>query len=128
MEPQGNQISTSTLKLAILNLNSKLRRKEGIRACKLSMARDQNTGTNLKLDDQQLWHNHLKTRKHTVPGITNDIQIGDTVHVKNKTDKQRTCEPYIVTNKKNDQVDLQNCQCNIEETSQTHGISIQNEY
>ena len=92
------------------------------------MARDQNTGTNLKFDDQQLRHNQLKTRKHIVPGIANDIQIGDMVHVKNKTDKHKTCEPYLVTNKKNDQVNLQNCQCNIEETSQTHWKSIQNKY
>ena len=44
LEPEGNKISLATLKLAVMNLNSKLRRRGNISAWEINTARDQNTG------------------------------------------------------------------------------------
>ena len=51
IDPEGENISMGTLKLAVLNLNTRLRRKGRISAYEMNTARDQNTGENLNLND-----------------------------------------------------------------------------
>ena len=53
LEPEGGKIDIPTLKLAILNLNAKLRRRGNISAYEINTSRDQITGDNLKLDNNK---------------------------------------------------------------------------
>ena len=100
LEPEGNKISLSTLKLAVINLNSKLRRKGNISAWEINTARDQNTGNNLMLDDQNIREDQKKKRiDKRIHSKVEEIDVGDTVRVKNKTDKHKASEMYIVTSK-----------------------------
>ena len=62
LEPEGKPISIATLKLAILNLNSRLRRKGCISAFEIHTARDQESNENLHLKDEILRTNQLQTR------------------------------------------------------------------
>ena len=59
LSPEGQKISQPTLKLAILNLNSKLRRRGNKSAYEINSSRDQDTGENLNLDDQKLRKNQI---------------------------------------------------------------------
>lgn len=60
-------------------MNAILRRKQGISAYKLYTARSQDTGSNLQLDDAQLYTDQL-TAKESIPQLQpRDIQVGDTV-------------------------------------------------
>ena len=54
LEPEGTEVSNATLKLAILNLNAKLRCRGNISAYEMNHARDQNTGENLELNDKTI--------------------------------------------------------------------------
>ena len=100
LEPEGRKITSSTLKLAILNLNSKLRRRGNISSFEINVARDQNTGENLKLDDQTLRSDQLQTRKtSSLPNNYEPVEIGDTVVIKNENNKHKAREMFIVTDK-----------------------------
>ena len=108
LEPEGAKISTPTLKQAILNLNSKLRRRGNISAYEINSARDQNTGDNLQLDDKELRHDQVINRKEKQEINNNEnINIGDTVRIKNKSDKHKANEIFIVTSKQEDDVGVQ---------------------
>ena len=106
LEPDGNPLTQATLKLAVLNLNSKLRRKATISAFELNTSRDQNTGENLQLNDKMIRSNQLLSRKQIV-NVSESVHVGDTVRVRNKTDKHKANDAYIVTNKSQQQVELQ---------------------
>ena len=109
LEPEGRKISLSTLKLAVLNLNSKLRRRGNISAIEINTARDQNTGENLNLDDKELRNNQLEKRKDKQNDLStgSSVKVGDTVRVKNKTDKHKANEIFLVTSKQSDNVGVQ---------------------
>ena len=108
LHSEGDMISNATLKLAIMNLNSKLRRKGKISAFEINSARDQNTGENLALNDENLRNEQLETRKdrRTLPEPA-IINVGDTVKVKNRTNKHKADDIYLVTNKNNEEVTVQ---------------------
>ena len=100
LEPEGRKITSSTLKLAVLNLNSKLRRRGNISSFEINVARDQNTGENLTLNDQDLRSDQLKTRKSGSPSKDfESVLVGDTVVVKNENNKHKARDMFIVTNK-----------------------------
>ena len=108
LEPEGTPISMSTLKLAILNLNSKLRRRGNISAYEINSAQDQNTGDNLDLDDEKMRTDQLEKRKETreIPQ-TEEVKVGDTVKVRNKNEKHKANDMFLVTAKKDENIELQ---------------------
>ena len=100
LEPEGRKITNSTLKLAIMNLNSKLRRRGNISAYEINTARDQNTGENLELEDKHLRSDQLETRKSSKPTENLEpIEVGDTVMIKNQNNKHKARDMFIVTGK-----------------------------
>ena len=108
LEPEGAKISNPTLKQAILNLNCKLRRRGNISAYEINSARDQNTGDNLQLDDKNLRQDQINKRKEKKEVNNNEsINIGDTVRIKNKSDKHKASEIFIVTSKNEDDIGVQ---------------------
>ena len=110
LEPEGKKINLSTLKLAILNLNSKLRRRGNISAFEIHSSRDQNTGHNLNLDDETLRTNQLVKRKdqRTIDKVAVPVEVGDTVRLKNNHDKHKAGEIFLVTGEQdNNKVGLQ---------------------
>ena len=107
--PEGTKLTNSILKQAILNLNSKLRRRGNISAFEINTSRDQNTGENLSLNDEALRTNQMNKRKEMHKKVTtnNEVEIGDTVKVKNQADKHKASDIFIVTSKQNEQVGIQ---------------------
>ena len=116
LEPDGRQISNTTLQIAVQLLNSKLRRNGKISAFEIYFNRDINSGNNLNLDynnlkEQQtstrdqhnLRHNEqIQQQQHSVP------QPGDIVTVKTqKHDKHKAKDPFIVTSTNDDKVQVQ---------------------
>ena len=83
-----------------MNLNSKLRRRGNISAWEINTARDQNTGDNLNLDDKAIRDNQLKKRiDERKTTDVEDVEIGDTVRIRNKNDKHKANDIYLVTSK-----------------------------
>ena len=109
LEPEGNKLTNAALKQAILNLNSRLRRKGNISAFEINSSRDQNTGINLHLDDQTLRQNQINKRREEKRGdlVIKPIEIGDTVKVKNKSDKHKANDVFIVTSKEDEHIGIQ---------------------
>ena len=62
LDPKGQPISVAVLNRAIINLNSKLRRRGNISAWEINSARDQNSGENLHLDDRTIRKNQITER------------------------------------------------------------------
>ena len=109
LSPEGEKLNHADLKLAVLNLNSKLRRNGSLSAYEINSSRDQNTGENLNLSDKSLRSNQLKVRRtHSgrVPP-TDTVKVGDTVTVKNHSDKHKANEMYLVTSKDKEKVKVQ---------------------
>ena len=108
LSPEGQKISQASLKLAVLNLNSKLRRRGNISAYEINSSRDQNTGEKLNLDDEKLRANQLKTRSmQQSDSKVEPILVGDTVSVKNRTDKHKANEMYLTVAKEGEKVKVQ---------------------
>ena len=108
LEPEGAKLTISTLKQAVLNLNSKLRRRGNISAYEINSARDQNTGDNLQLNDKILRGDQVDKRKDKNSTKENDdIEVGDTVRIKNKSDKHIANEIFLVTSKNETNVGVQ---------------------
>ena len=108
IEPEGSQISVANLKLAILNLNAKLRRKGNISAFEINQARDQNTGKNLVLNDEEIRNDQLNKRKdHRITAKPHEMKIGDTVRVKNQKTKHSADDIYLITDKDDEDVTVQ---------------------
>ena len=96
------------MKLAVLNLNRKLRRRGNISSYEINTSRDQNTGNNLILDDKDLRNDQLEKRKDKVDvADPAPINVGDTVKIKNKSDKHKANDMFVVTSKNEDNVELQ---------------------
>ena len=107
LDPECVKINSATLKLAILNLNSKLRRRGNISAYEINTARDQNTGDNMNLDDDSLRSDQKEKRTDARKAKDKDINVGDTVTTTNKSDKHKANDMFIVTAKENDKVSVQ---------------------
>ena len=109
LSPEGEKISIATLKLATLNLNSKLRRRGNISAFEINSSRDQNTGEHLSMNDEKLRTDQLQVRKANQVAVPNSqpVLVGDTVSIKNKTDKHKVNDMFIVTSKTPDKIKVQ---------------------
>ena len=107
LDPEGTPINIATLKLAVLNLNARLRRKGCISAFEINSARNQDTGENLVLNDDQIRENQLINRKHPITSTVKEILVGDTVRIKNKIDKHKANEMFIVTSKEGENINMQ---------------------
>ena len=107
LEPEGQKITIATLKQALLNLNAKLRRKGQMSAYEMNYARDQNTGENLHLDDTALREYQLKSRQDKNNATPQTILVGDTVRLKNKSDKHKANEIFVVTKANKESVSVQ---------------------
>ena len=108
LEPEGDRISIAKLKLAIMKLNSKLRRKGKLSAYEIYYARDQNSGENLHLNDELIRDNQLEKRKDNRQQPEEKvIQVGDTVALKNRNLKHKANDIFLVTNKKNENITVQ---------------------
>ena len=70
LEPEGGKLTISTLRLAIFNLNGKLRRRGTISAYEINTSRDQITGDNLLLSDKKIRDDQLQKRKENSFGDT----------------------------------------------------------
>ena len=107
LEPEGNKINSATLKLAILNLNEKPRRRVNISAFELNTSRDQNTGENMNLSDETMRDDQLRKRKDKTAPNDEAILVGDTVTIKNKSDKHKAKEMFLVTGKDTEHISIQ---------------------
>ena len=109
LEPEGGRLTNAVLKQAVLNLNSKLRRRGNISAFEINCARDQVTGENLSLNDNLLRENQINKRKEMHKEISkgNSVEVGDTVKLKNQSDKHKADDIFIVTSKHDDEVGVQ---------------------
>ena len=118
LSPEGQKISQPTLKLAILNLNSKLRRRGNISAYEINSSRDQDTGENLNLDDLKLRKNQIITRGVQQKGLikVDPVLVGDTVVLKNRTDKHKAQDMYLAVAKEGEKVKVQKILHPLQET------------
>ena len=108
LKPEGEIISNATLKLAIKNLNSKLRRKGTLSAYEINCARDQYSGENLTLNDEMIREKQLERRQDNRQNAAVDnIQVGDTVKLKNRNHKHKANEIFLVTDTNNEDVTIQ---------------------
>ena len=108
--PGGSKITQPILAQAILQLNQKIRRKGTISSFEIHTARDLHTGENLNLDDKLLRHNQLQARKDQnskTEKFAEDVHVGDTVIVRNKRDKHKARDMFLVTAKEGEQVEVQ---------------------
>ena len=105
LAPEGKKISPSTLAKATISVNTILRRKQGISAFEMHIARSQDTGSNLQLRDKDLNIDQIKARKSSSSTPTStDIKIGDTVTPISPQDKHKVSDIYLVTGKNNEKV------------------------
>ena len=108
--PDGSKLTQSSLAKAVLQLNKKIRRRGNISAYEIHTARDLNTGENLNLDDKLLRQNQLQVRQDQnikTEGHAEEVHVGDTVIVRNRSDKHKARDVFIVTAKEGDQVQVQ---------------------
>ena len=117
IEPDGRAISNTTLQSAIIMLNSRLRRKGQISALEIHFNRDMNTGQNLNLDYAELRKQQIDTRekqniKHNqkVKPDSNDTKLpeaGDIVVIKQKPDKHKANDVFLVSDRQEKNIQLQ---------------------
>ena len=115
--PEGGPISQVTLALATTAVNSKIRR-DGLSSRELWTQRDQITGNQLPVEDQQIIlsqdksrkSNHLPSAKSKAhgkpPAPLASVDVGSLVYVKSDKDKTKARDKYIVTKL----IDENNCQ------------------
>ena len=107
IQPQGGPFSEATLALATHNLNSILRHNK--RSSKeLFMARDQNTGDNLDLEDKKLAtaQEEMRVSRHedsaryasrgAKPVVIQEFNTGDKVYIKSDLNKSKSRDSFIV--------------------------------
>ena len=91
-------------------MNKKIRRQGKLSAYEIHAARDGNTGENLHLNDQDIRTDHLQGRKAARKPVNSTppvIQVGDTVVMKEKQNKHKAREAFVVTGLEKDQVQAQ---------------------
>ena len=62
LAPEGKKVSQSLLAKATIATNALLRRKQGISAFEMHTARSQDTGSNLLINDAELYAEQIKAR------------------------------------------------------------------
>ena len=116
IEPDGRQVSNTTIQYATQLLNRKLRRNGSISAFEIYFNRDINNGNNLNLDysllkEQQHTNRDMHNQRHNKSLPLNDFenpQPGDLVVTKsNKIDKHKAKDIFMVSASQNDKVKIQ---------------------
>ena len=113
--PYTKEVNRTTLQLAIQHMNSKIRNR-GLSAYEIIFSRENNSSKNLHIDDknlmdEQIHHkevNNKNTAKciSTKPQKREEINIGDSVAIKNEKNKNKIRDVYLVTNVFPDKVQL----------------------
>ena len=103
--PDESKLTQTILAKAVLQLNKKIRRKGNISAYKIHTAKDLYTGENLKQVDNQL--QIRKDQNIKTEGFAEDVHLVDTVIVRNKRDKHKARDMFLVTGKEGEQVEVQ---------------------
>ena len=110
LSPEGKPISQATLAQAQLQVNKKIRRQGKLSAYEIHAARDGNTGENLHLNDQDIRTDHLQGRKAARKPVNSTppvIQVGDTVVMKEKQNKHKAREAFVVTGLEKNEIQAQ---------------------
>ena len=111
LHPEGGPVSKITLARATARLNSRIR-QIGLSAQEIMTQRDQITGSQLPIDDQQaIIQKHIlvaRTKNHPLsakfkacdakPTPMPNFTIGQLVYLKNERDKTKPRDKYIITN------------------------------
>ena len=117
LSPEGKPISTSDLAKAALILNSRIRNRD-LSAYEIQFSREQNTGKNISLNDENLkgeknrrkLSNHKHSEKSKFPNCEEpsdaDVEVGDLVHLKNDGSKHNLRDTYIVLEHHQDKIKL----------------------
>ena len=82
LDPEAGTITQAQLSQAVLQLNSKLRRKSSLAAYEIHAARNLHSGDNLTINDTQLHQDQLQGRQQSTTNIALLVkipQVGDTV-------------------------------------------------
>ena len=114
IEPDGRPVNNTTLQITVSRLNNKLRRQGQISSFEIHFNRDMNTGENLNLDYEKIRKDQIQIRdkhntKHNekVPEPQHKPQPGDIVVIKNKSDKHKARDVYIVSQSEEEKVRIQ---------------------
>ncbi len=114
LEPDGRPVNNTTLQITVSRINNKLRRQGQISAFEIHFNRDMNTGENLNLDYEKIRRDQIQIRdkhnsKHNekIPEPQPKPQPGDIVVIKNKPDKHKARDVYIVSQSEKDKVRIQ---------------------
>ena len=118
VDPSGNPISAVMLLQAVCVLNSRIR-SCGLSSREMFLGRDQVTGKILHFSDKHLSDNQEATRAKNhgysakckarggPPASSPQLSVGSLVYIKDEGDKFNSRVPYIVVEKKKDNVLLQ---------------------
>ena len=84
---------------AVLSMNLKLRRTEGVSAYEMQTSRKLDSGQNLHLDDFKLRQSQLSARRHLTPNSTThpSPKPGDTITNLSPQPKHTARDMYLVT-------------------------------
>lgn len=116
-QPGGGQISTTTLALAVASVNSRIR-TGGLSAKELWTQRDQFTGCQLPISDQNLIiekektrkSNHAPSEKSKCPSLRKlkpcILNVGNLVYLNSEGQKLKARDRYIVTSADHDYVNV----------------------
>ena len=114
IEPDGRPISNTTLQIAVTHLNNKLRRNGQISAYEIHFNRDMHTGKNLNLNYDKIREEQINVRKvhnskynDKLANDKSNPQPGDIVIVRDKPDKHKANDVFLVSNSQDDKVTMQ---------------------
>ena len=103
LQPSEVPIDHSILAKAVMNLNSRIRRKGNLSASEILFCRDQVNKVNLYIDDKKISQDQMLTRdnansKHNQSNPSTDIfHKGDLVQMKANPQKHNVRETFLVT-------------------------------
>ena len=107
LDPRGNSVSSITLAMATLNLNSKIRSR-GLSSREMLLQRDQFSNKQIPISDEILINeqhdNRLQNHRYSeksknpsmVPPVHSDAQVGDLIYVCSDLSKSKSRDRYIV--------------------------------
>ena len=117
ISPEGGAVSELQLTLATANLNMRIRR-DGLSSREMWTQRDQISGQQLPLDDQQIIKsqhlsrikNHIHSARSKAPNSTSaprhPLHVGDLVYIAGDRDKCKARDKYIITKLNGDRCEV----------------------
>ena len=99
IHPEGGKITDTDLAHAVLSMNLKLCRKEGVSAYEMHTAQKLESGRNLHLNDTKLRESQLSARRHCTSGPAThpSPKPGDTITNLSPQPKHTARDMYLVT-------------------------------